>query len=463
MSQSSKTTSKTTSTTTQPFTREAVAALTERLNEPAWMREKRQVAWSVFEETPMPTTHDEDWRRTDFSALEWDRLRLTVASGVKPAARLADLPRYLRTALDAGQAAAGRLALVNGQAVYHELDEALAGQGVIFTDLTSAVRDYPDLVRPHFMTECVAPGDGKFAALNGALWQGGVFLYVPKDVQVAQPFQVVIGLEGEGTAIFPHTLIVAERLASAIYIEETVSPNGGLDESKPPSEGRQALNDGVVEIIAGEGSEIHYTEVQGWGDNVFNFNTKRAVHQPDSRVVWEMGQLGGRLTKTYVDNILTGNGSSTEFNGVYFVGGQQHVDLDTLTHHIGTGTGADLWLNGAARDRARAVFQGMVKIERSGQQTNAYLKNDNLLLSNRARADSIPGLQIDANDVRASHGATVGRIDEEYIFYLRSRGIPRSTAVRMIVEGFFSSVFDRMSQERVREKLAAAVNAKIGD
>jgi Fe-S cluster assembly protein SufD len=452
------------STTTQPpavqagiFTREAVAALSERLNEPAWMREKRQVAWSVFEETPMPTTHDEDWRRTDFSALQWDQLRLSVASSLKPAARLADLPRYLRTALDEKQVAAGRLALVNGQAVYHELDEAVAGQGVIFTDLSTAVRDYPDLVQPYFMTECVAPSDGKFTALNGAFWQGGVFLYVPKDVQITQPFQVVVGLEGDGTAIFPHTLIVAERLASVTYIEETVSLNGG------PDEGNQALNDGVVEIIAGEAAQIHYTEVQGWGDNVFNFNTKRAVHQPDSRVVWEMGQLGGRLTKTYVDNILTGNGSSTEFNGVYFVGGQQHVDLDTLTHHIGVGTAADLMLNGAARDQARAVFQGMVKIERSGQQTNAYLKNDNLLLSSRARADSIPGLEIDANDVRASHGATVGRIDEEYMFYLQSRGIPRSTAVRMIVEGFFSSVFDRMSQERVREKLAAAVNAKIGD
>jgi Fe-S cluster assembly protein SufD len=446
-------------TTQQPavqagaFTREAVAVLAERLNEPAWMQEKRQVAWSVFEETPMPTTHDEDWRRTDFSALQWDQLRLAVASSLKPAARLADLPRHLRTALDAGQVAAGRLALVNGQVIYHEMDEALAGQGVIFTDLTTAVRDYPDLVQPHFMTECVALSDGKFTALHGAFWQGGVFLYVPKDVQIAQPFQVVIGLEGEGTAIFPHTLIVAERLASVTYIEETVSPNGG----------KQAFNDGVVEIIAGEGAQIHYTEVQGWGDNVFNFNTKRAVHRPDSRVAWEMGQLGGRLTKTYVDNILTGNGSSTEFNGVYFVGGQQHVDLDTLTQHIGVGTGADLMFNGAARDQARAVFQGMVKIERSGQQTNAYLKNDNLLLSNRARADSIPGLQIDANDVRASHGATVGRIDEEYIFYLQSRGIPRSTAVRMIVEGFFSSVFDRMSQERVREKLAAAVSAKIGD
>jgi Fe-S cluster assembly protein SufD len=178
--------------------------------------------------------------------------------------------------------------------------------------------------------------------------------------------------------------------------------------------------------------------------------------------VWETGQLGGRLTKTYVDNVLKGNGSSAEFNGVYFMSDKQHVDLDTLTHHIGLSTGGDLLLKGALRDNARAVFQGMIKIDPNGQQTNSYLKNENLLLSDHARADSIPSLEIDANDVRASHGATVSRVDEEYIFYLQSRGIPRSTAVRMIVEGFFSSIFDRMSQERVRQKLSAAVSEKIG-
>jgi Fe-S cluster assembly protein SufD len=196
---------------------------------------------------------------------------------------------------------------------------------------------------------------------------------------------------------------------------------------------------------------------------VYNFNTKRAVHRPDSVMVWESGQLGGRLTKTYVDSLLVGNGSSAEFNGVYFMSGNQHVDLDTLTHHIGLSTGGDLLLKGAVRDTARAVFQGMIRIDPNGQQTNSYLKNENLILTDGARADSIPSLQIDANDVRASHGATVSRIDEEYIFYLQSRGIRRSTAVRMIVEGFFSSVFDRMRDERVREKLAAAVSAKIGD
>ena len=435
------------------FTRESAGALSERLNEPDWMKEKRQVAWSLFEEIPMPTTSDEDWRRTDIRSLKWDQLRLALDSSVKPASQLADLPDYLRIALDEGRQAAGRLALVNGQVVYRELGEGLAEQGVIFTDLTSAVQEFPELVHKHFMTECVAPSNSKFSALHAALWQGGVFLYVPKDVEVEEPFQVVIALEGEGTAIFPHTLVVAERFAKLTYIEETVSPDG-------PG---QALNNGVVEIVAGDGAQVRYVEVQRWGDNVFSFNTKRAIHRPDSLVVWEMGELGSRLTKTYVDNILTGNGSSAEFNGVYFANGKQHLDLDTLTHHIGLSTGGDLLLKGAVRDRARAVFQGMIQIDASGQQTNSYLKNENLLLSYHARADSIPGLQIDANDVRASHGATVSRIDEEYIFYLQSRGIPRSTAVRMIVEGFFSGVFDRMSEERVREKLAAAVSAKIGD
>jgi Fe-S cluster assembly protein SufD len=435
------------------FTRDGMSMLSERLSEPGWMKEKRQVAWSLFEELPMPTTSDEDWRRTDIRALEWERLQLPVASHTEPASQLADLPERLRVALDEGQDTAGRLAFVNDQVVYFELAKGLAEQGVIFTDMATAAREHPDLVQKYFMTECVAPSDGKLAALNGAFWQGGTFIYVPKDVEIEEPFQVVFAQEGERTATFPHTLIVAERFAYVSLIEETASLSG---------EG-QTLNNGIVEIIAGDGAQVRYVEVQRWGENVFNFNTKRAVHRPDSVVVWETGQLGGRLTKTYVDNVLKGNGSSAEFNGVYFMSGNQHVDLDTLTHHIGLSTGGDLLLKGALRDNARAVFQGMIKIDPSGQQTNSYLKNQNLLLSGHARADSIPSLEIDANDVRASHGATVSRVDEEYIFYLQSRGIPRSTAVRMIVEGFFSSVFDRMSQERVREKLAAAVSAKIGD
>jgi len=447
------------------FSRDSMNMLAERLNEPGWMKEKRHVAWSLFEELPMPTTSDEDWRRTDIRALKWDELKLYVDSGVEPVSQLSGLPEHLRVALDEGQDAAGRLAFVNDKVVYYELAQGLSEQGVVFTDMTTAVREHPELVQRYFMTECVAPSDSKFAALNGALWQGGAFIYVPKDVEIKEPFQVVMALEGEGTAIFPHTLIVAEQFAYLSLIEEAISNTSVLDTDARSAQGDegQALNNGIVEIIAGDGAQVRYVEVQRWGENVFNFNTKRAVHRPDSLVVWETGQLGGRLTKTYVDSVLKGNGSSAEFNGVYFMSGKQHLDIDTLAHHIGLSTGGDLLLKGALRDNARAVFQGLIKIDPNGQQTNSYLKNENLLLSDHARADSVPSLEIDANDVRASHGATIGRVDEEYIFYLQSRGIPRSTAVRMIVEGFFSSIFDRMSQERVREKLASAVSAKIGD
>jgi Fe-S cluster assembly protein SufD len=251
----------------------------------------------------------------------------------------------------------------------------------------------------------------------------------------------------------PRSLVVAERFSKATYIEETISHG---------SHG-QGLNVGVMEIYANDSAQVRYVDVQNWGQDVYSFNVKRSLGQRDSNVIWETGQLGSQLTKTYFDSLLQGNGSNMEFNGVYFLEGKQHVDLDILMHHIGIATGGDLLIHGAAKEKSRSVFTGLIKIDPTGQQTNSYLKNENLILDRTARADSIPSLEIEANDVRASHGATIGKIDEEYIFYLMSRGIPRNTAVRMVVEGFFYKVFDRMYNERVREKLFNAVSTKIGD
>lgn len=435
------------------FSREAVEAISNRLNEPDWMREKRQVAWTVFEETPMPTTSDEDWRRTDLRKVKWDRFNFAGPVSFAAPEALADLPEDIRDALEEKYPAAGRIVLANGQVIYHEVDPALSEKGVVFTSLSTAVQEHPDLVQRYLGAEAVPPSNSKFAALNAALWQGGVFLYLPKNVEVEEPFQAAIILEGENSAIFPRTLIVAERFAYATYIEESISHG----------EHGQALNDGVVEIYTNEGSQVRYVDVQRWGEDVYNFNVKRSVSQSDSTVVWETGQLGGRLTKTYFDSLLPGNGASMAFNGVYFMRGKQHLDIDCLMQHTGLATNGDLLLHGAVQDKSRSVFTGLIKIDPTGQQTNSYLKNENLILDRSARADSIPTLEIDANDVRASHGSTIGKIDEEYIFYLMSRGIPRNTAVRMVVEGFFHKVFDRMHHERVREKLFQAVSKKIGD
>ncbi|MDM8528613.1 Fe-S cluster assembly protein SufD, partial [Anaerolineales bacterium HSG24] len=280
-----------------------------------------------------------------------------------------------------------------------------------------------------------------------------IFLYIPKGIELEDPFQVALVLEGEGTVMMPRTLIVTEQSASVNYIEESLSHG---------SHG-QALNVGVVELYPAEDAQIRYVDVQQWGHDVYNFNVKRSVGPNDSIIIWETGQLGGRLTKSHYDSVMPGNGANVEFNGVFFVQGKQHLDIDCLLRHIGLATNADLLLHGALKDKSRSVFTGLIKIDETGQQTNSYLKNENLMLDETARADSIPSLEIDANDVRASHGATIGKIVEEYVFYLMSRGIPRKTAVRMVVEGFFYKVFDRMHYNRVRDKLFNAVSKNIGD
>lgn len=435
------------------FSRAQAQAISANLNEPDWLRQKRQTAWSIFEDTPMPSTADEDWRRTDLRKVKWDQFNPAAASGVAATLDMAALPADVQDAVEEKHPAAGRLVIINGRVIYHELDPGLEAQGVIFTDLSTAIAKYPDLVEKHLGTEAVPPSNSKFSALNSALWQGGVFLYLPKNVEVEEPFQAAYALEGQGSAIFPRTLLVAERFAKVTYIEENISrgPHG------------QALNAGVTEIYAGDSAQVRHVDVQRWGEDVVNLNVKRSVGRNDSLVIWETGQLGGRINKSYYDSELVGNGSMMEFNGVYFMEGKQHLDIDTLIHHVGLATSGDLLLHGAVKDKGRSVFTGLIKIEETGQQTNSYLKNENLILNSSARCDSIPSLEIDANDVRASHGSTTSKIDEEYIFYLMSRGIPRNTAVRMVVEGFFHRVFDRMYNVRVREKLFDAVSAKIGD
>ncbi|MGQ9785443.1 MAG: Fe-S cluster assembly protein SufD [Anaerolineae bacterium] len=432
------------------FSRETVTRLSEELAEPDWMREKRYIAWSLFEEMPMPTPQDEHWRRTDLRAIKWDELKLPESVHAEQMHSSERLPEELHSILSAGGRVAGRLVLLNGNVVWHELMPEAAAQGVLLMDLTSAVHDHPNLVQRHFMRG-VAPSEGKFAALNGALWKGGAFIYIPQGVKIEQPFEIVIGLKGNNIALFPRVLIIAEAGASATVIEELLS----LDHAD------QAFSAGVSEIITGEGASVTYGELQRWREHVFSCNTRRALHSAQSHVTWDLGYLGGRLSKTFVDSTLMEDGASCQVYGVYFVRDHQHIDLDLAVHHIARHTHADLLIKGAAQERGRAVFRGLIRIDQSGQQTDSYMKNDNLILSEQARIDSIPSLIIDANDVRASHGATVSRLDEEHIFYLQSRGIPRAPAVRLVTEGFFASVLERMEQEHIRHKLMEAVISKL--
>ncbi len=409
--------------------------------EPAWLSEQRRAAWAIFEQTPWPITQDEGWRRTDLRKIKWDNFHFELPMVDFGLNKIKNQKSKIKN----------RLVIANNKVVQSEIDPTLAAQGVIFCDLATAIAQYPDLVQHYCGSQAVSAPPSKFMALNNALWQCGVFLYLPKGVEVEAPFQTTFLLQGEGQVLIPRTLIVAERSAKINYIEESISQG----------KHGQALNVGAVEIYAHENSQIRYVDIQQWGDEVYNFNIKRAIGENDSRIIWETGQFGGRLTKTYYDTFLPGNGASVTFNGVYLMDGKQHLDIDCLLHHKGLATTGDVLLHGAVKDKSRVVFTGLIKIDPAAQQTNSYLKNENLMLDQTARVDTIPSLEIDANDVRASHGATVGKIDEEYIFYLMSRGIHRETATQMIVEGFFHRVFDRMHDEQIRQRLFKAVSEKL--
>jgi Fe-S cluster assembly protein SufD len=429
--------------------KEQVSLISQGLQEPSWMLEKRRTAWEVFFNTPMPTSKDEDWRRTSLNPIKWEKLAFSEETH-SPVPEMRKLPVPIKEALNPKEKAAGRIVFMDGKLIFMETAEELREKGVIFCDLSTALKEHELLVKKHFMTTVVTPADGKFAAMNGAFWQGGIFLYLPKGVVIEEPFYTVFAVGKGGSITIPHSLIITEPMSQGTFIEETWSDD----------QTQQSLSDKVLEIVAGEDSHLEVAEVQRWGRNMINLSLKRAFQLSGSHVAWNEMQVGGRLTKGYIDNILAGNGSEMVMSGVYLLDGQQHMDLDTLMRHTGVATSGDLLLHGALKDKSRAVFQGMIKIDPSGQQTNSYLKNDNLILSDAARADSIPSLKIDANDVRASHGATVGKIDDEYLFYLMSRGIDALTAEKMIVDGFFSTAINRIKPESIRRRFTDVVEKK---
>ena len=433
------------------FSRRAVEELSWKRGEPEWVRARRLDAWSVYEATPMPSRTDEEWRRTDIRRLPIDQV-YPYAGLDRRAGSLSDLPPALVESLGEAALRSGLLVQVDASTAYAEFDPALVEKGVVFTDLATAIERYPDLVQRYFMTEAVKPSDNKFAALHAAFWSGGVFVYVPANTQVALPLRSHVWAETPGAAIFAHTLVVAEEGASVVLIDAWASPTA--DEP--------VIASNVVEIIAGEAAQVRYIQLQDWGRNVWNFTTQRGLVQQDAVVNTLNVGLGSRLSKAFIASHLVGPGGTAEMLGLYFADDAQHLDHQTRQWHIAPYATSDLLFKGALKDRARTVFSGLIKVFPHAQRTDAYQANRNLILSPTARADTIPNLEIGANDVRCTHGATVGQVEEEYIFYLMSRGISRTEAVKLIVDGFFDEVIERVPVEEVQADVRAAIARKIG-
>jgi Fe-S cluster assembly protein SufD len=431
------------------FTREMIPVLAKPAAYPQALVEYRQRAWDAYERLPMPTTSEEAWRRTDLRSLQPGALRLAGGAG-EFAGRLPAIPEELLLPL-AGAEHGGQIVL-SPEGTRIELHPELARQGVIFTDLETAEKEHPDLLS-QAVGKVVRPDEGKFGAMAAALANKGLFIYVPPGVQVEQPLHSVLWGPGSNLAYFSHILVHVDRGASLTYVHESAS--------RTEIDG-QTLHAGNVELLVADEANLRFVELQSWGEHVWNFTHERARVARDAKLDWIFGALGSRLTKNFSDLDLAGQGALGRMSGFYFADGQQHFDLDTQQNHLAPHTTSDLLYKGALRDQSRSVWQGMIYVAPGAQKTDGYQSNRNLVLSKQARADSIPGLEILADDVRCTHGATVGKIDPDQVFYLRSRGIPYIEAERLIVEGFFDPIMQRIPFEGVRARFQEAITQKMG-
>ena len=434
-------------TTDFDFTREMVPALSADGTYPEFIREYRSKAWEAFEQTPIPSTMEEPWRRTDIRNMRAGSFRLT--DGIN-SSNFPQAPDDILRPLVSDELG-GQIVLLPSNQVRVNLNQDLAAKGVIFTDLATAQREHPDILKTA-LGQVVRPDEGKFAALAGAMAQNGVFVYIPRGVEVTQPLHSILWGPGVGYAYFSHILVWLEDGASLTYIHEAASDT---------EDGGQTLHAGIVEIHVGEGANLRFVELQSWGEHVWNFSHERARVSRNANIDWIFGAVGSHLTKNFSDLDLTGQGATGRMSGFYFTDGNQHLDHDTQQNHLAPDTTSDLLFKGALNDRSRSVWQGMIYVAPGAQKTDGYQANRNLTLSRQARADSIPGLEILADDVRCTHGATVGKIDPEHVFYMRSRGIPYEEAERLIVEGFFDTIMQRIPFEGVRRRFQDAILEKM--
>ncbi|MGH2753634.1 MAG: Fe-S cluster assembly protein SufD [Actinomycetota bacterium] len=399
---------------TDKLTRDAVERLSTALGEPGWLTERRGQAFDVYDKLELPDPKGEEWRYVDVRDFDFS---------------LFDVPRVGLQAADA--------------------PDDLAAKGVVFTSLRTAVREHPDLLRDHFFTD-VPLDEHKFTALHGAFFSEGSLLYVPKNVEIELPLEVLHTV-APGGSVFPHTTIVVGENASATLVDTFKS-----DDADEPS-----ICASVVEIEAKRGATVNYISLQQWGRDVSHFQTQRFTGHRDSTVRSLAVNLGAAFARTQVESVLKGEGSFSEMLGLYFADSDQHFAQRTLQWHEGPHATSDLLYKGALKERSKSEYSGLIKVLKGAQGTDAYQANRNLVLSEDALARSIPQLEIEANEVRCTHGATVSPVEEEHLFYLMSRGIDRVTAQKLIVFGFFGEVLDRIRVPSVRDELSDAISRKV--
>jgi FeS assembly protein SufB len=409
---------------------EVIREISAMKGEPEWMLKRRLQAYKIFLEKPLPVKGT--WANEELAELDFDAIHYYVRPGEKVGKSWDDVPENIKNTFERlgipeaeRKFLAGVGAQYESEVVYHSLREEWEKLGVIFLDTDTAVKEQPELVKKYFGT-IVPAADNKFAALNTAVWSGGSFIYVPKGVKVDIPLQAYFRINAENMGQFERTLIIVDEGAEAHYIEGCTAPMYSTN----------SLHSAVVEIIVHKGGKFRYTTIQNWANNIFNLVTKRAVAYEDAQMEWVDGNIGSRLTMKYPSIYLMGKGARGEILSVAYAGEGQHQDAGGKVIHAAPYTTSRITNKSVSKGGGKTTYRGLAKIASGAYGCKINVNCDALILDDKSASDTIPYIEVEEDDATLAHEATVGRIGEEQLFYLRSRGIPEAEALSMIVLGF---------------------------
>jgi Fe-S cluster assembly protein SufD len=437
--------------------RQRVEGLTSKFSEPDWLRDHRLQAWEAYLQTPMPVGGQEEWRRVDLTQLDLTKLRAFDLERAKQVDEVPSLPNWFDSALKNFSSSAGVLYQTTKNGGYLQLSKELADRGVIFCDLATAIEKHADKIRPYLLDELKA---GKFNLLTRALYNCGAFLYVPKNVEITDPFLVGVGFSAHagdvGAAIFPRVFVVAEHNSRAdiVFIM-------GTEGEKAITGDQLSLASVLVDVRIKQNAHVNLLEVQDLGTDVFVVEEVNSRVERDGHFNSLSVGVGSRQTKSDIATFLQGSGAMSDVLGIILGAHGERFNFNTIQEHNAPDTRSNINYRVAVKDDASSVYQGIIRVDKTAQRTDAYQSNKNLILGGAATADSVPKLEILANDVKCSHGATVGPVDKEQLFYLNSRGLTPTEAEELVVLGFFKQVIEAFPLVSAHEWVAEVVSRKV--
>jgi Fe-S cluster assembly protein SufB/Fe-S cluster assembly protein SufD len=421
-----------------------IRATSQTRHEPAWLQEFRVKSFNLYQKLP-PELSPLYTKYVDLAGLDFESITLTPTE--PSPAQIQNVTSRL------GSDKAITLYQIESKTIHSQLPEALKKEGVIFTDIGSAIQQDPDLFKQYFLKKAILPEEDKFAALNNALFTSGFYLRIPKGIEVTTPFRQVTIFDSARCGLFSQNLIVAENRSKFTVLEELYSTKQKIDAAR-------STYSGLSEVHLREGAEVTYGSINNLASNINIFTNKKSLGAKDSKIVWSSGFLGGAYTRSRLESVMNEAGASSENVEVVFGNGTQRFDTVSNITHIGPNTSGHAISKGVVKEKSRSLFKGMIRIEKDAKNSRAYLAEHGMILSKDALADAIPGLEISTNEVKATHSASVAQINEEEIFYLTSRGLSENDAKKLIIVGFFEPLVERIPVPEIAKRIRRIIDLK---